>query len=249
MHLTTLWQVIGWLALPLLALLAGILVCRRVHREFPYFFYYVVVGELVGLARLLAYYETPQYYFEIYWILDAIDTVFAFLATYELCLRRLFPQFFRIRFYRYLFPPVILIAIVFAVPALLYSHRLKMLVTIINAFDFVRVAALFFFVVLMSFMGRHWNKYEFGIALGFGVQGAALLPAFAAWTRITGIHNFLEQLPVIGYDIACLIWLVYFFQSTPPIPSESFANPELVQDAQQTEEELKQWLVGRKRSQ
>src|SRR6476619_4223631 len=89
---------VDWMALPLLALLAGVLLYRKYHREFPLFFVYVVATDVIGVARLLASEGTKRLYYNVYWISDIGLAVFAFLATYELFLKRLFPAFYSVRF-------------------------------------------------------------------------------------------------------------------------------------------------------
>ena len=83
---------------------AGILVWRKLHREFPFFLWYVVVAEIGTVIRFGAKLSSTNSYFYSYWISDLVNTVFNFLALYELFVRRLFPRSHRVRLYRYLFP-------------------------------------------------------------------------------------------------------------------------------------------------
>ena len=239
-------QIVGWLSLPVLAVLAGILVWRRALRAFPHFFNYVVINELVGLARLLAY-HAPAMYGRIYWISDVLIAIFAFLATYELFAKRLFPRFSSVRFYHYLFPAAATVVSLVAVPPLIEMHRRSILLMTIHVFDVLRVAILFFFVGLMVFMGRRWTRYEFGIAMGLVVEASALLMTSVVWPSQSFIRHAMDQLPVIAYDIACLIWLITFLKQEKPEPVPSVpVSPEVLKEARKWEETLKGSLSKKK---
>ena len=247
MHTGIFWQGIYWLSLPALAILTIVLARRGLAREFLLFFFYVVSGVLVDSARLMTYRGPRTTYFYVYWISDIISTVFALLATCELALRRLFPEFQRILFYRYLFASGGFIIAVCAAFTAIGSKTVMyapVLIRTLHTIDFLRVAVLLFFVALMLFMGRRWERYEFGIALGLGVNAAAWLAALTVLTKY--LNTIANDLPVIAYDTACIIWLIAFLrpeeQSSPTAP----INPELLQEAKQWERTLRQSVTGKK---
>jgi hypothetical protein len=105
------WEIVNWLSLPVLAALAAILVWRGFYREFPFFFWFVLITDIATVVRYLAQNGPGRTYFYAYWITDLVITVFNFLAVYELFIGRLFPRFFKVRFYRYLFPAATAIVI------------------------------------------------------------------------------------------------------------------------------------------
>jgi hypothetical protein len=243
-------KIIGWAALPMLAVLAGLLIWRKTLRQFPYFFYYVVVGELIGIVRLIFYnFYDPRgrLYFYIYWITDLLIAIAAFLTSYELFVGRLFPRFRAVRFYRYLFPGAAMVVACLAVPAALQRNHISIVLTAVHVFEVLRVTVLLFFVGLMIFMGRHWGRYEFGIALGLGILASALLITSARWTQNSAVLSSL--LPVTAYDFACLIWLITFAKAERSIEvANQEVRPELVQTARQWEETLKDSFASKKRS-
>lgn len=228
-----------WISLPSLALLAWVLLYRKTHREFPFFFSYVIVTELSSVVRLAASGAPPIKYSYVYWISDIIIVFFAFLATYELFVKRLFPAFYKIRFFRYLFPAAALVITVPAVLAALMGYRTA-LGTIIQVYTFLRAAVLVFFVALMLVMGRQWSKQEFGIAFGFGLYTSMSLALIAIWSHSAGRNAFVDRLPVIAYDIACFVWLYCFWSgvATVKVPSVPL-QPEMLQEARKWEAALK----------
>lgn len=232
--------VMDWLGLPALALLAGILLYRRWHREFPLFFLYVVASELVGLVRLAT--SSSKDYLKIYWISDALIVVLAFLATYELFIKRLFPGFYRIRFYRYLFPVLAILFTVLAAASVLFAGHFSILNKTIKAYEFLRAAILFAFVGLMLIMGRRWDRQEFGIAFGFGLDISASLAFIGLWTHSTNRNATLERWPVLAYDLACILWL-YCFWPAPKQQRTAPLSPEAVEEARKWEGSLKKFIT------
>jgi len=240
-------QLVGWFSLPVLAVLAGILIWRRIPKEFPHFFNYVAANELVGLLRLWAYHAGPYVYAVTYWISDVLIAVLAFLATYELFVKRLFPRFSSIRLYQFLFPLATVVITLIVVPAALETHRSLILKTTIHVFGILRVATLIFFVALMVFMGRQWTRYEFGIASGLVVEASALLATSTVWPHRIFRQHFLDELPEIAFDIGCVIWLITFLKPEKPAPVAVVpVSPGVLQEARKWEETLKGSLTRKK---
>lgn len=230
-----LWFVLDWLGLPALALLAIVLIYRRWNRVFPYFLIYVISAETIGLIRLTASRFLPGVYNKIYWISDTVLAAAAFLAAYELLFNRLFPAFYRVRVYRSLFPVAAILITVLMILSAYFGGHFSILATVIHTYEFLRGAALFFFVLLMVVMGRQWGKQEFGIAFGFGLDASTTLMLLGTWAHASKRAAFAGW-SVVAYDLACLVWL-YCFWSPPPAQA-STASPALSTEAL---EEAKKW--------
>src|SRR5579859_3266207 len=232
---------LDWMGLPALLLLAAVLIYRKWFRSFPFFFVYVLGAELVGVVRLLFRSSPFELYSNVYWISDTALAVFAFLATYELFFRRLFPGFHKTRLYRYVFPAAaILILLAVTLIALLGSHS-SVLPATTRIYELLRAAVLFFFVALMLIMGRRWDRQEFGIAFGFALDVATSLALIGIWSHTLNRNAILGRLSVIAYDLACVLWIYCFWQprrtqtDIPPGP----AARETMKHAKQWEESLK----------
>jgi hypothetical protein len=241
MHAHWLQLVIDWMGLPALALLAVVLLLRRWYRDFPFFFAYVIGAESVGIARLIFTRAPFNQYSRVYWISDTALAVFAFLAAYELFFKRLFPAFYRTRFYRYLFPSIaVLIAVAVSVLSLLDGHS-SVLPATSRVYELLRAAILACFVMLMLVMGRHWDRQEFGVAFGFGLDVSTSLAVIGIWTHTANRNALLGRLSVIAYDIACLIW-IYCFWSAPKSQLVPVLGPEgegVLHEAKKWEDTLK----------
>ncbi len=243
------YVIIDWLALPSLALLVGILIYRKQQRQFPLFFFYVIAAELVGLTRLAASGAPVRVYSYVYWISDIILVLFSLLAAYELFVKRLFPNFYKVRFFRYLFPMIAILVNIVVVLIALYGNHKRLLLLTARTVGFLRAAILVFFVALMAVMGRQWEKREFGIAAGFGLDVSTALAALAILSHFPSRSAMLNRLSVIAYDLACMIWLYCFW--APPKDQVPTLSPsrstQALEEAKKWEGSLKDFMSQSKR--
>jgi hypothetical protein len=242
-----LWEVLAWFSLPVLGLLAACAAKRKLYREFPFFFAYVLAACLVGVVRFVVYKEcSAQLYFYVFWCSDFVLLVATFLALYETFLRRIFPVFFNVRLYRFLFPAAgSVIAFLAFLTALHSPNKHAAFLITSRVFDFLRSAVIGFFVFLVLLMGREFSGYEFSIACGFGLQAAAALVNSAVKTRANYKPTILDRFETVAYDIACLIWLVSFSKRPKPVvtlPVDQL-DSEMLHQARTWETLLKDWLT------
>jgi hypothetical protein len=233
--------------LPILVLIlvSAILLFRRAYRELPLFFIYVLSAWTIGILRYASFKIGPRPYFYTYWISELAAAVTVSLALYEVFLRRLFQRFYKVRLYRNLFPAIaILILLLTIVTALQSPDRRAAFLMASRAFDFVRTAVLVFFVALMAIMGREWRRYDFGIALGFGLQAAVALVNAAVRTQMHYQPSALGTAEVIAYDLSCIIWLLTFAKAEKPVVSlqTDKLTPSTLHEARKWEETVKELL-------
>jgi hypothetical protein len=243
------WDLLGWAALPIVAVLLFILSFRRLVSEFPLFFSYLIATEVVGIVRLVWFASPPETYRYVYWISDIIYTCFALAATYELFVKRLFPRFYQIRFYRYIFLFAALLTTLLSTVLALISGHFRLLVTTIYVYSFVRAAILMFFVGLMLIMGRRWSKLEFAIAFGLGLDVSTSLASLGIWSHTPSATVLINQVSEVAYDIACLVWLYCFLtaskaQTPTTLPALS---TEALHEARKWENSLKDFMSQGKR--
>jgi hypothetical protein len=237
---------LAWFPVLALAMLAGILVAKRLYRELPFFFLYVCSALLVGVLRYAALHLGRVWYFYAYWISDLVISLLVLFAVYEVFVRRLFVKSSRTRFYRALFPIAGTIIFVLTVlTATLAPNKNAAFMMASRTFDFARTALLLFFIVLTSFMGRRWPRYEFGVALGFGVQAAIALVNAAVRVRLHYRPSLIDRLEFVAYDLSCIIWLITFVRSEWQA-SPLVLNEEMVVQANTWERTLREWLASKK---
>lgn len=226
MHAPIYLEIIYWLPTPILAVLAGLFLKRRLYQEFPVFFSYIIVAILGDIPRFVTYRFSFPAYAKTFWITQLLNTVLAIAAIGDLFLKRVFSQFHKIRIYRYLFLIAAAVTVLLATITFLGSITNSVLLNVLQALDLTRVFVLCFFFALMLLFGLEWSQYEFGLALGFALDAAAFLGAFAL--RQLGLfHGFVTVLPVIAIDLACIVWLISFLhpkKADNPLPHNQPAS-------------------------
>src|SRR5690349_13796170 len=97
----------------LTAWLVVLFVWRKLHREFPLFFLYLIASVLVPLVRLAFHYDYLVW-FKVVWSTEALYVVLALLALHE-SFRKVFAAFYERRWFWLFFPSVVIAISVLAV--------------------------------------------------------------------------------------------------------------------------------------
>jgi hypothetical protein len=113
------------------------------------------------------------------------------------------------------------------------------------ALSFCQVAVLAFFCALMLFMSREWRRHELGIAAGFGIYGSVKLIINVKRAQEHYGSVALQQLPIVAYAVAALIWLFYLSRSDPE-PEETVITEEMVQQVERVYGEVLQMFKKRR---
>ncbi len=258
-HIEWLRLFVSWCSLPILVVLSVILGRRRHYQELPIFFCYLVVTSISTFVRLVVFIASrpseahPFVYAYTYWISSLIGSVLGLLVVYEIFVRRLFVAFYKIRFYRYLFPSIALaVILVTTLTAFLSPDQpWKLIGATDRILVLIRVISLGFFTFLMIVMGRQWQRYELATAFGFAIIAAPSLFTSIMWVKNDNKDSLVSYLPTIAWDIACVIWLVAFGKSPKPQQREPLEpiNPEALEEAKKWEGALKNWLATPKKKQ
>ena len=239
-----------WFSIAVLTAMSAVFVWRRIWRDLPLFFLYIVSAPVIATLRYTVHALSRNAYFYVYWVSELAGAVICSLALYEVFLRRLFPRFHKVRLYRAIFPAAAAaILLLTIIAALQSSDRNAAFQVASQAFDFVRTAFLVFFMLLMLLMGRQWSRYDLGITLGFGIQAAAALLNAAVRTRLGHRSHFFDDVETITFEIACVIWLITFLKPEHPdrLQPAEMLDPLVLPQARKWETVLKEWLTPGKR--
>ncbi len=210
-----------WLAAPLLQLgVAVVLRRRKLDKEFPFFFKYLIFQTATNLL-LFALSGNYRAYFYAYWSFQAVTAALEFAIIYEI-----FGQLFRPYPYlrdfarvllRWIGSLLLLVAVLFALSA--SPQEVPVLVAVLwmeRSIRLVQCGLLFFLLWFCSYLGITRRHYLFGVALGFGTLAAADLVTIAT-RMVTGyIGDKAFNLVLMGAaDWAVAIWLTYFLSRAP----------------------------------
>jgi hypothetical protein len=247
MQFNWLLQLLGWLALPLLAALAGVLLWRKAYREFPLFFGYVLTAILATVVRWMAYRVSYKSYYFAYWTSDLLLFALGLAVTYDLFARRIFAGYHRVRFYRIAVPIAILIVIALTVAAVEMPNRTTIFLIASRVLSLLEVALVVFFGGLMLFLDRKWTDYEIGIASGFALSHCVQLMVALVRMKFQYEVTIVDQFPAWAYDVACILWIVYC-RKVPEQRGVSAVplQKEWLEEARRLEQHLRDWLSKRR---
>lgn len=208
---------------PIITAWVGALVVRRkLHDEFSFFFGYLAVSILISLARLsvIANYAT---YFKVFWATEILNAVMVLLALYEVFHEVFLPFSELWWWFRLVFPGTVgIVVIVFVRRAILHPPvQATPLISAILSFSRVTnwVEAVLFglFFALAVLLGVKHRSYPFGIVEGFGISALGALVAYGLRSEFgTKFNMFAKYAPPVAYGIGLLVWLDTFRR--PPDP-------------------------------
>jgi len=204
-----------WIVHPVIELpLAGIMYWRKLHRQFPIFFAYILfqVVQFVILFPLYRWGSSTNYFYA-YWISAIICWVFGFKIIHEV-----FSDVFRP------FPAVESVGVVmfrWAVPVtgLLLFMLLTSpgepdalwggLIAVERCVRFTQCALILFVLLFSRSLGVSWRQQNIGIALGYGwFEGVELL-AFPLLSGGATHQTSLNLLNIVTYSLALIVWITY----------------------------------------
>lgn len=209
----------------LVLVLLVLIVRRRLYREYPFFFAYLVVA-LLSAISLLPFKGNDRAYAHLYWLLDGLNAVVVLFVLNE-AFYEVFYRFYFFWWFRLIFPLVIVVAGLFAVQnAFTHSASPQLLVSM--SFSATAAVSLIqfsiFLIMMLLVLGLHvrCRRYPYYIALGFAISGIGDWAAYALPCRSSLI---LQYVPPLTYLCATLIWLWSFSGKFVSEPRLEFSRP------------------------
>jgi len=252
-----------WFLLPAAMQLTLLIVMirRRLYRRglFTWFFTYSLYSVLVTLPRLILLYRS-HHYTTFYWITDMVYGLLALLSLNEVFGRIFFLDYEEHSWVRLVFPTVVL----GIVSGLFVWWRFIQQAPSGGHFDSWSAARLAFnfgvhsiegilmglFLLLWWALVPGWNRYDYGVLVGFGVSAAVTMAA-----RIARLYSgpspvgWYKFAPGIGYVLATLIWLHAFWKAPELRVTPRLRFQEILEHAQQNNAMIRlvhQWLHRRR---
>jgi hypothetical protein len=186
------------------------IVRRRLHREYPFFFAYLVVALLSAIC-LLPFKGNDKAYAYVYWLLDGSNAVVVLFALNE-AFYEVFYRFYFFWWFRLIFPSITVVAGFLAVQnALIHSASRQLLVWM--SFSATAAVSLIqfgtFLILMLLVLGLHvrCRRYPYYIALGFALSG---IGDWAAYILPCRFNSIVQYVPPLTYLYATLIWLWSF---------------------------------------
>ena len=208
------WIWLGGIALQ--AVLAVVIVSKKVWAKFPFFAAYLLTNlGFNGLLYLVNALHAPRYvYFYCYWITQAITLMLGLATVFEVFTSLLvsYPRLRKLalRVCRY----TLLALGLFGVLVIIFRPQGE---TTPNAPLFaleeaVRIGEVGLVVLLFAFagiFGLPWRRSAFGIALGIGMYAGVQLAvvAFQSYAGERRAWNIATFATMVAFDLSLFIWL------------------------------------------
>ncbi len=197
------------------ACIATVLYRRKLHKEFPAFFAYVVAQILVFCVQVPIYLCGAQaVYFDAYWIAAALDIVLAFKIIHEIFLDIFKPYHALKDLGTALFKWAALIMILLSAVLISFNSSwqdplVTSILTVQRCVRVVQCGLVIFLLAFSSHLGVSWRRLSFGVALGFGVISGSELLTNALFAGQRMHVQFWQISTMVTYHLGMLVWLFY----------------------------------------
>ena len=216
-----------WIFHPVIEIpLAGIMYRRKLHRQFPVFFAYILF-QVVGFAILFPLYRSRSStdYFFAYWI-DAIACwVFGFKVIHEVfsdvfrpfpALKDMGTVLFR---WAALVTPLLMFVILASSSSGSDALSMYGLIAAERCVRFTQCALILFLLLFSRYVEISWRKQSIGIALGYGWFAGVELFAFMFYYG-GAITRVAESLNIAAYSLTLIVWITYVaFPASNTLPN------------------------------
>jgi hypothetical protein len=214
--------------------LAAMMVRRRLQKEFPLFFAFVVFQIADFAVGFLTYHRSQQLYFYAYWTLAAVGIGLGFGVLHEIFVA-VFRPFSDLRE----FGGVVFrwAAMVLAAAALLMAatsgsfpgwHVVAVILNVMRSVELMQCGLVLLMLLCSSYLGITLRHRIFGIALGFGMIAAVDLIVVAVLSNF-GLQasTFVQISKMAAYNLSALLWMGYVYAGEAERrPSKQFMHAE-----------------------
>jgi hypothetical protein len=219
-----------WSAHPVLQLsVAAVMFKRKLHRQFPVFFAYIIFQALMFFV-LFPIYKWGDYpeYFYTYWISSGVSLVLGFMIIHEIFLD-VFHPYHTLRdlgsvLFRWAALVMLLVAGVVAAssPAGAQGPLVEAVMTVQRCVRVIQCGLILFLLVFSRYLGVSWRQHSFGIALGFGAFAGVELTMLALNASSHASEALVNLTNLVGYNLAIATWFAYAWLKSPA--RENVAN-------------------------
>ncbi len=238
--------ILWFVPLALQAAIAFVMLWRGLVKVFPVFFSYVALVTVRDVLLLL-FPNTGNRYAIVFWWGDAA----AILLSLGVIVETLWHLFRPYPFLRFVFRWFWVAAVIATASALTLLRTsspsgtdrvLELIILMERSARVLQVCLLIVLISLMSRLGLTWQHYTLGITAGFGMYAAldlALLE-FRARPHLVKYSAF-ALLGSGAYNLAVVIWALYFLGYRAKTPVESLPSNDLKKWNQALTEYADQW--------
>jgi hypothetical protein len=211
-------ELVLWVMQPIIqAVIATIFYRRKLHQEFPAFFFYIVAQIPIFCVVLPVYFyegSVSSHYFVVYWSAAALDLVLAFRIIHELFID-LFKPYHALKDLGtalFKWAAIIMVLVSVVVIAVSPNGENPLTSSILVVQRCVRIVQCGLVIFLLAFcrsLGVNWRRLSFGIALGFGLLSGSELLTTALYSGGRIHAPVVNVISTTSYELAMLVWIFY----------------------------------------
>lgn len=218
-----------WCAQPILqSVVAAILWRRKLYKEFPVFFWFLIV-QVANFAVIFPLWRTGNYglYFYPFWIGEAVNAVLGFKVIHEIFLN-VFRPYHTLKdlgtlLFKWAGVVMLMVSVVVAFSnSFDQSPLVHALTTLQRSVRVVQLGLILFLILFSRFLGVSRKQISFGISLGFGLFAGVELLLYALNSGGVVKQSLLNRINMATFLVAILIWLGYSL--SPKGAQESAGN-------------------------
>jgi len=205
-----------WCAQPILqSVVAVILWRRKLHKQFPVFFLFLLV-QVANFAVIFPLWLTGNYklYFGPFWLGEAVNAVLGFKVIHEIFLD-VFRPYHTLKdlgtlLFKWAGVVMLLVSVVVAFSNSFDKSLLwHILTTLQRSIRIVQLGLILFLLLFSRFLGVSRKQVSFGISLGFGfLAGVELMLIALNSGGFVTLEN-LNLINMVTYILAIFVWLGY----------------------------------------
>ncbi len=211
-----------WVAHPILQIaIAVAMMRRRQHREFKFFFAYVVAQIVTFAVVFPAYLNHISAVFYLSWFSTAISVALGFKVIHEAFLD-VFRPFHTLRdlgtvLFKWAGLVMLLVAGVVSVSTNSSDNApwVQAIMTAQRCVRIIQVGMVLFLLFFARYLGVSRRQHSFGIAMGFGTFAVVELLLIASWAGDHLNNLAMGLINMTAYNITLLIWLGYTLVKSP----------------------------------
>lgn len=211
-----------WIAHPVLQTVIATLMLRRgQHRQFRYFFAYIVTQIIVFAVVFPSSFYNYYAFFYLAWIGTALSVALGFQVIHEAFLD-VFRPFHTLRdlgtvLFKWAGLVMLLVAGVVSISTSSSDTApwIQAIMTAQRCVRIIQVGMVLFLLFFARFLGVSRRQHSFGIALGFGVFACVELALIASWTGNHLGNVGMNLINMIAYNAVLVVWLGYMAVKSP----------------------------------
>lgn len=206
-----------WSAQPLLQWIVAVVLWRRkLHKQFPVFFAYL----LLQIAIFAAVYPLQgpanyEIFFWVYWLTAALSAIIGFKIIHEVFLD-VFRPYHTLKdlgtvIFKWAGVVMLMVSVVVAFSNSSPSSDplVNAVVALQRSVRLVQCGLVLFLLLFSRFLGVSRRQQSFGLALGFGVYASVELMLLVAASGGLLHRPIVNLINTAAYNVAILIWLGY----------------------------------------